>query len=316
MEKIEITKELLIEKYWEENLSLTDIAKDIGWSRRHIYQCMKNFEIPRRKLSQSNKGSKNSQYKSGEFRNKQILIELIEKNMSTREMADHLNISHSTLSRQLRKFDLKTKRFLNPNFKKGIDHHLVTEESIRNKICPICKGKKGKKSKTCIKCYDVSGNNNPNFGNKHSVEARKKMSEAMIKRRKSKNYIDPMKNPEHVKKIRVKRLKSIEERCGQIMPNYNKSSIPIIENFAKNNNLKFKHAENGGEFHIKNLGYFLDAYDEKNNVVLEIDEKHHFNIEGSLKEKDIIRQKEIIEYLGCKFIRYNIEIKEITEYDQ
>ena len=138
----------------------------------------------------------------------------------------------------------------------------------------------------------------------------------MIERRKSKNYIDPMKNPEYVKKIRVTRLKSIEERCGQIMPNYNQSSIPIIENFGKNNNLNFKHAENGGEFHIKDLGYFLDAYDEKNNVVLEIDEKYHFNIDGSLREKDIIRQKEIIEYLGCKFIRYNIETKEVTVYEQ
>lgn len=315
MEKIEITKELLIKKYWEENLSLTDIAKDLGWSRRHIYQCMKNFEIPRRKLSQSNKGAKNSQYKTGEFRDKQVLIELIEKNMSTREIADYLNISHTTISRQLRKFGLKTKRFTNPNYKKGIDHHLVTEESIKKKICPICKGKKGRTSKTCIKCYDNSGSNNPNFGKKHSIEARKKMSASMIKRRKSKKYIDPMKNPEHVKKIRVKRLKSIEERCGQIMPNYNQGSIPIIENFAKNNNLEFKHAENGGEFHIKDLGYFLDAYDEKNNVVLEIDEKHHFNIDGSLKEKDIIRQKEIIDYLKCKFIRYNIETKEFIEYE-
>lgn len=316
MEKIEITKELLIKKYWEENLSLTDIAKDLGWSRRHIYQCMKNFEIPRRKLSQSNKSSKNSQYKSGEFRDKQVLIELIEKNMSSREIADYLNISHTTISRQLRKFGLKTKRFLNPNYKKGIDHHLVTEEAIREKICPICKGKKGRKSKVCIKCYNVSGINNPNFGKKHSVEARKKMAARMIERRKSKNYIDPMKNPEYVKKIRVTRLKSIEERCGQIMPNYNQSSIPIIENFGKNNNLKFKHAENGGEFHIKDLGYFLDAYDEKSNVVLEIDEKNHFNIDGSLREKDIIRQKEIIEYLGCKFIRYNIETKEVTVYEQ
>jgi len=315
MEKIEITKELLIKKYWEENLSLTDIAKDLGWSRRHIYQCMKNFEIPRRKLSQANKGVKNSQYKTGEFRDKQVLIELIEKNMSTREIADYLNISHTTISRQLRKFGLKTKRFTNPNYKKGIDHHLVTEESIKKKICPTCKGKKGRTSKTCIKCYDNSGSNNPNFGKKHSIEARKKMSASMIKRRKSKKYIDPMKNPEHVKKIRVKRLKSIEERCGQIMPNYNQSSILIIENFAKNNNLKFKHAENGGEFHIKDLGYFLDAYDEKNNVVLEIDEKHHFNIDGSLKEKDIIRQKEIIDYLKCKFIRYNIETKEFIEYE-
>jgi predicted DNA-binding protein YlxM (UPF0122 family) len=315
LKKIKITKEILTKKYWEENLSITEIAKESGWSRRHIHQCMKNFEIPRKSLSQSSIGSKNSQYKDGDFRNKQILIQLIEKNMTTREIADHLNISHTMISRQLRKFNLKTKRFLNPKIKKGLEHPLVTKETIEKKTCPICNGKKSRHAKTCRKCRDMSGSNNPRFGKKHTAEARKKMSKKMIERRKSKEYIDPMKNPESIKKIRLKRLESIKERHGQIMPNYNVHSIPIIENFAKNNNLNFKHAENGGEIHLKELGYFLDAYDEKNNIVLEIDEKHHFDINGCLKEKDIIRQKEIIDYLKCKFIRYNIETKEFIEYE-
>jgi len=54
------------------------------------------------------------------------------------------------------------------------------------------------------------------------------------------------------------------------------------------------------------VAYFLDAYDHENNVVLEIDESHHFNVYGNLKESDICRQKEIESFLGCKFYRIKI----------
>ena len=47
--------------------------------------------------------------------------------------------------------------------------------------------------------------------------------------------------------------------------------------------------------------------------MIEYDEKHHFNSDGTLKEKDIQRQKEIIDILGCKFIRINYR-KEVIIY--
>lgn len=59
-------------------------------------------------------------------------------------------------------------------------------------------------------------------------------------------------------------------------------------------------------FFIAELGYWVDAYDKEKNVVLEVDERHHYNIDGSLREKDVIRQKEIEEFLSCKFIRIRI----------
>ena len=40
-----------------------------------------------------------------------------------------------------------------------------------------------------------------------------------------------------------------------------------------------------------------------NNKVYEYDERHHFNVDGNLKEKDICRQQEIEEFLKCNFIR-------------
>jgi hypothetical protein len=66
--------------------------------------------------------------------------------------------------------------------------------------------------------------------------------------------------------------------------------------------INIQHAENGGEFHIKELGYWVDGYDKENNTVYEWDEKSHY-INGELREKDLIRQKEIKAFLNCKFIR-------------
>lgn len=107
------------------------------------------------------------------------------------------------------------------------------------------------------------------------------------------------------RKQRISTLKHLELKHGyQIVPRYNKDSIIIIENYGKKYGYNFIHAENGGEFYIKELGYFLDAYDPIKNVVLEIDEKHH-NKPSKIK-KDIIRQKEIENHLKCKFIRIKI----------
>lgn len=105
------------------------------------------------------------------------------------------------------------------------------------------------------------------------------------------------------KKQRLSTIEYIKTMNGQLAPRYNVKSIPIIEQYGKQNGYNFQHAENGGEYHIKELGYFVDGYDKKKNVVLEIDDKHHYNVDGTLKEKDIQRQKEIEEHLGCKFIR-------------
>jgi hypothetical protein len=108
------------------------------------------------------------------------------------------------------------------------------------------------------------------------------------------------------KKMRVSTIKYLESVKGQLAPRYNKNSIELIEDFGKSNGYNFQHAENGGEYHIEELGYFLDAYDKEKNVVLEIDEPRHFDNNGELLEKDKIRQKEITELLGCSFYRIKI----------
>lgn len=106
------------------------------------------------------------------------------------------------------------------------------------------------------------------------------------------------------RKQRLGQIAHIERRIGyQMKPAYNPDSISIIEEYGTKFGFNFQHAENGGEFYVKELGYWVDAYDAEKNVVLEYDESHHFNSKGNLKKKDIKRQKEIEEHLDCRFIR-------------
>ena len=88
----------------------------------------------------------------------------------------------------------------------------------------------------------------------------------------------------------------------QISPLYNKKACKLFDDICEKENIHIQHAMNGGEYYIKELGYWLDGYDEMNNIAYEYDEKHHFK-NGKLKEKDINRQNEISNYLKCKFIR-------------
>ena len=90
----------------------------------------------------------------------------------------------------------------------------------------------------------------------------------------------------------------------QLSPAYNPAGCKLIDEYGKEHNYNFQHAENGGEFHV--LSYWLDGYDKEKNVGIEIDEKVHFDKDGNLKEKDVQRQKEITDFLGCKFIRLRI----------
>jgi hypothetical protein len=124
---------------------------------------------------------------------------------------------------------------------------------------------------------NVTGVNNPHYGYKHSAETKRKQ--------------------------RIRRLESLNEK-RPCYPGYNKIACNRIDEYGQKYGYNFQHAENGGEYFIEHLGYFVDGYDKEKNTVIEYDEKHHFK-NKKLREKDINRQKEIEEYLKCKFIRIN-----------
>ena len=135
----------------------------------------------------------------------------------------------------------------------------------------------------------------------HELNITRSVSEVMTNRVMSK---------ESIKKLRlfhIKRVSLAHFNGHQVTQFYNKKSIYHIEKYGIENNLKFKHAENGGEFHIKELGYWVDGYDIDKNTVIEFDEKYH----NKQIIKDNKRQTEIIEHLKCDFIRLNEDGKEI-----
>lgn len=126
---------------------------------------------------------------------------------------------------------------------------------------------------------------------------RHKISKALKKR----NFTD-----EHRHNLRVALLNYISKFFPEgrgFVPAYNPAACEYFEKLSKEKNINIQHALNGGEFHIKELGYFVDGYDKENNVVYEYDEPFHYNIDGTLKEKDSKRQKEIENLLKCDFIR-------------
>lgn len=134
---------------------------------------------------------------------------------------------------------------------------------------------------------------NPFYGKKHSMETRKKISNSLknpsISRRKQ------------MRMSAIKRLRLGEN--GKMLPSYNIKSIPILEQKAKELNITdLQHAENGGEFYIKELGYWVDGYSQKKNIVIEYYENHH----KKQIERDERRKQEIVDFLKCEFY----EIKE------
>jgi len=136
-------------------------------------------------------------------------------------------------------------------------------------------------------------------------EVRKKNSKTNSKKQKGKNNarFGVKVSDETRRKIRLGNIRDLQNKHGQIFPNYNKKACEMIEKFGKENGYNFIHAENGGEFHIKELGYWVDGYDKDKNVVIEVDEEFHFDYDGNLLDSDVRRQKEIEEFLHCKFIR-------------
>lgn len=64
-------------------------------------------------------------------------------------------------------------------------------------------------------------------------------------------------------------------------------------------NIPIQHAVNGGEKKFQK--YWVDGYIEQYNICIEWDEKCH----NKQKEKDLIREKFLIEKHNCKIIRIN-----------
>lgn len=197
------------------------------------------------------------------------------------------------------------------------DPHFSYKRYYSIKFCSVLcratsrKGNKGKKHNEETKAkisknhHDVSGSNNPMHGKFHSDETKRKMREGHWDNSGENNFFYGKTHSQETKrKIRLQRLERLEETFGVgFVPNWNKKACKYFEKFDKENNTEGQYATNGGEYKIEELGYWVDYINHDLKIIIEWDEYRHY-FKGKLKEKDVLRQKEIMGlYPEYEFIR-------------
>jgi hypothetical protein len=146
-------------------------------------------------------------------------------------------------------------------------------------------------------------------GRRHTQATRNK-----IKKNHARPWLGKKKpmTPETRKKIRLATINFIQATKGKCSPRYNPIACELFNKINKMFALNGMHAENGGEYFIKELGYWLDYYEPTLNLVIEYYEDYHNRT--SIIEKDKIRERQIIDKLGCKLIIFRKTDDEQTLY--
>jgi uncharacterized Zn finger protein (UPF0148 family) len=111
-------------------------------------------------------------------------------------------------------------------------------------------------------------------------------------------------------KHRINKVERMIKDGILVWPSYNKTACKIFDTLESDLGRNGQYATKGKE---KRIGrYWVDYYEPNKNIVIEYDEKYHFDNNGNLKPRDIERQKWIKNRIGCKFYRIN----ENTNYEQ
>lgn len=139
---------------------------------------------------------------------------------------------------------------------------------------------------------------------KHTKEWHAKIAK---NRRKNGTYATKEETKEKHRIIKIERM--LKDGI-LIWPSYNKQACALFDRIEKELGWDGQYATKGKE---KRIGrYWVDYYEPNKNIIIEYDEKHHFDTNGELKSKDLERQKWIVSRTGCRFYRIN----ENTNYEQ
>ena len=197
----------------------------------------------------------------------------------------------------------------------------MLNQSIRkNCTCKECQYKtNGAKSSIVLKRRYADGEIVANMSGAHSEVSRQKQSKTRLGRPQTeesnkKRRISCIKagcgftnkgrkcTEANKKLYRIQIIEKLKLTHKNFHPPYNKDACVYFDTLMLKEKIHIQHALNGGEYEIKELGYWVDGYDKENNIVYEYDEKWHYR-GGKLRERDILRQNEIIDFLKCEFIR-------------
>lgn len=163
----------------------------------------------------------------------------------------------------------------------------------------------------------------PSFGRKRSEDHKRKLSIARkgvprsetARKNSANGQVGKVHSEETKRKMRVSKIKHIIEKNGSIRSTVNKRGCAYFDQLEQQMGwTSGRHGLRSGEFHIKELGYFVDYYEPNLNIVVEYDEPLHYYVDNRLKEKDVKRMLQIKEHLGCRFLRYNERTQQLTEY--
>lgn len=180
----------------------------------------------------------------------------------------------------------------------------------------------------CPKCYKIKYSPKYYKNNKERITLKGKqqrrnngilsLSEAMklnwqnseYKEKQHQSRLIAQNRPERKLKNRMAKIKQIEENHGICYPSYNKTACEYFKKFDEEHNTKGRYAiYGGGEYKIKELGYFIDYINFDLKLIIEWDERRHHYIGGKLREKDIMRQQKIQKFYP------DFEFKRIKEED-
>ena len=116
------------------------------------------------------------------------------------------------------------------------------------------------------------------------------------------------------RKLRIAKAKYIMRIFGaRICPSFNETSCKYFDNLNKERGWSGQYATNGGEYFLKEMGYWVDYYEPTKNIVIEWDERNHY-YNGKLKEQDMRRMNEIHQHLKCDFYRIDERTLEMKKY--
>lgn len=112
-------------------------------------------------------------------------------------------------------------------------------------------------------------------------------------------------------KMRIAAINRLQNVYGKKWVSYNKRSCIFFRKLNDIFQINGLHAENEGEYIVPVLGYSVDFYDKKNNIVIEWNEERHHYLQGKLCKKHMDRQNKIKKQMKCIFI--NIRQKTFKE---
>ena len=156
-------------------------------------------------------------------------------------------------------------------------------------------------------CESHRGERNVNFGRHLSNEHKQKISIANIgktvseeTRKKLSERLGGENNPnfgkhiseETCKKLRISAINYLENTSG-ISPRIGSNEKSLLDIQEQKDNIKILR-----NYKISELGYFVDGYCKETNTVYEVYEKYH----DRQVQKDLQRENEICNHLGCDFI--------------